>query len=71
MKRGDTNSQHGVREGGDITANSTDIKKTGISTKLEKRADQVLPGSEGDGGEREGTGAGREMAQTVYAHMNK
>jgi hypothetical protein len=35
------------------------------STKLEKRAEQVLPGSEGSGGE------GGEMAQTMYAHMNK
>jgi hypothetical protein len=26
------------------------------STKLEKSAEQVLPGSEGDGGEREGAG---------------
>jgi hypothetical protein len=36
-----------------------------FSTKLEKRVEQVLPGSErwaGDGG---------EMAQTMYTHMNK
>jgi hypothetical protein len=38
---------------------------------LEKRAEQVLPGSEGDGGKRRGWGAGGEMTQTVYAHMNK
>jgi hypothetical protein len=41
------------------------------STKLEK-AEQVLPGSEGrwarEGG---GEGAGGEMAQTMYAQMNK
>jgi hypothetical protein len=36
---------------------------------LEKRAEQVLPGSEGDGKEREG--AGGEMAYTMYVHMNK
>jgi hypothetical protein len=42
------------------------------STKLVIRAEQVLPGSkrgwgeEGRGGELEG-----EMAQTVYAHVNK
>jgi hypothetical protein len=41
------------------------------STKLEKRAEQVLPGSEGDGGEKEGTGGKRgKMTQTMYAHMN-
>jgi hypothetical protein len=33
------------------------------STKLEKRAEQVLPGSKG--------GQGGEMAQTMYAHVNK
>jgi hypothetical protein len=38
------------------------------STKLEKRAEQVLPGSEG--GWSEG-GQGGEMAQTTYTHMNK
>jgi hypothetical protein len=44
------------------------------STKLEKRAEWVLPGSKGVGAEREGVGgvcAGGEMAQTMYAHMNK
>jgi hypothetical protein len=42
------------------------------STKLEKRAEQVLPGSKGVEGEREGLGGrGREMAQTMYAHVNK
>jgi hypothetical protein len=47
------------------------------STKLEKRAEQDLPGSEkrvGGGGERVGRGGGRgqwgEIAQTMYAHMN-
>jgi hypothetical protein len=41
------------------------------STKLEKRAEQVLPGSDGDGGS-DGVGSrGREMIQTMYAHMNK
>jgi hypothetical protein len=43
------------------------------STKLEIRAEQVLPGSEGRGG---GTGWGREgkwgeMTQTMYAYVNK
>jgi hypothetical protein len=33
------------------------------STKLEIRAEQILPESEG--------GQGGEMAQTMYAHMNK
>jgi hypothetical protein len=45
------------------------------STKLEKRAEHVLLGSKGDGGEREvvrgGEGRGREMAQAMYAHVNK
>jgi hypothetical protein len=31
---------------------------------LEKRAEQVLPGSEGDG-------EGGEEAQTMYTHINK
>jgi hypothetical protein len=35
------------------------------STKLEKRAEQILPGREMVGGQ------GGEMAQTMYAHMNK
>jgi hypothetical protein len=40
------------------------------STKLEKRAEQVLHGSEGLG-EREGIGRqGGEMTQAMYAHMN-
>jgi hypothetical protein len=39
------------------------------STKLEKRAKQVLPGSSGRG--EVGCGEqGREMTQTMYAHMN-
>jgi hypothetical protein len=37
------------------------------STRLEKRTEQVLPGSEGGG---QGAG-GCEMAQTVNANMNK
>jgi hypothetical protein len=44
------------------------------STKLEIRAKQFLLGSEGVGGEGEkgrGGGQGEEMAQTLYAHMNK
>jgi hypothetical protein len=39
------------------------------STKLEIRAEQVLPGSEGRGGR--GWEKGAEMTQTVYAHVNK
>jgi hypothetical protein len=43
------------------------IAYTLSSTKLEIRAKQILPGSEGGGGRRkEG-----EMTQTLYAHMNK
>jgi hypothetical protein len=39
---------------------------------LEKRAEQVLPGSKGGGGKREGVGVrGREITQTIYAHVNK
>jgi hypothetical protein len=41
------------------------------STKLEKRAERVLPGTKEDGGEKEGWRAGREMAQKMYAHMNE
>jgi hypothetical protein len=42
------------------------------STKLEKRAEQVLPESEGGGEEREGVeGQWGEMVQTMYTHMNK
>jgi hypothetical protein len=40
------------------------------STKLEKRAEQVLSGSEGGAGKEWGREGG-EMAQTMYAHMNK
>jgi hypothetical protein len=40
-------------------------------TKLLKRAEQVLPGSEGGGEERGDGGQRREMAQTMYAHMYK
>jgi hypothetical protein len=39
------------------------------STILEKRIEQVLPGSKVFGGERKGEGG--KMAQTMYAHMNK
>jgi hypothetical protein len=38
---------------------------------MEKRAEQVLPGSEGVSGRRRERGVGGEMAQTMYAHMNK
>jgi hypothetical protein len=38
------------------------------STKLEKRAEQVLSGSEGGGGR--GRRQEGEMTQTMYAHMN-
>jgi hypothetical protein len=42
------------------------------STKLEKRAEQVLPGSEGGEKGDEGDGdQGGWRAQTMYAHMNK
>jgi hypothetical protein len=41
------------------------------STKVEKRAEQVLSGSERSEGEREWAGGQREeMAQTMYAYMN-
>jgi hypothetical protein len=39
---------------------------------LEKRAEQVLHGSEGGGREREGVGSREgEMIQTMYVQMNK
>jgi hypothetical protein len=42
------------------------------STKLEKRTEQVLSGSEGAWGEEGGEGGqGGEMTQIMYAHMNK
>jgi hypothetical protein len=42
------------------------------STKLEIRAEEVLPGSEeGKGGEGERGGYGGEITQTMYAHVNK
>jgi hypothetical protein len=42
------------------------------STKLEIRAEQVLPGSQGGGVESVGEGSqGGEMTQTMYAHVNK
>jgi hypothetical protein len=37
---------------------------------LEKKAEQVLPGSKGVWGKREGLGGG-DMAPTMYAHINK
>jgi hypothetical protein len=39
--------------------------------KLEKKAEQVLPGSEEGGGRRKLQGQGEEMTQTMYVHMNK
>jgi hypothetical protein len=42
------------------------------STKLEIRAEQVLPGSDwGRWGEDVGGGQGGEMTQTMYRHFNK
>jgi hypothetical protein len=41
------------------------------STKLEKRVEQVLPGSKGVGEERAGGEQEGEMVRTMYAHMNK
>jgi hypothetical protein len=45
------------------------------STKLEIRAKQFLPRSEGVEGQTEGEegngGEGGEMTQSLYAHMNK
>jgi hypothetical protein len=41
-----------------------------FSTELEKRAEQVLPGSEGYVGRKRVVDSG-EIAQTMYAHMNK
>jgi hypothetical protein len=41
------------------------------STKLEIRAKQFLLGSEGVGGRGKGWGEGREMTQTLCAHMNE
>jgi hypothetical protein len=42
------------------------------STKLEIRAEKVLPGSEVRWGEKSGgQGQGREMIQTMYTHVNK
>jgi hypothetical protein len=40
------------------------------STNLEKRAEQVLPGSEGVKGKGKGRGQEEEMTQTMYTHMN-
>jgi hypothetical protein len=43
-----------------------------FSTKLEIRADQVLPGSEVGLGKEGGSGRQEgEMTQTMYAHVNK
>jgi hypothetical protein len=39
---------------------------------LDKRAEQILPGSKEGGGEREGDREQRkERPQTMYTHMNK
>jgi hypothetical protein len=38
------------------------------STKLEKRAEQVLPGSEEGGGKREGLRVGRDRLNTVCTY---
>jgi hypothetical protein len=41
-------------------------------TKLEKRAEQALPGSQESWGGEDGSGEqGGEMTQTMYAHVNK
>jgi hypothetical protein len=42
-----------------------------LSTKLEKRAEQFLPGSERGERERDGARGGGEMAQEMYAYMSK
>jgi hypothetical protein len=42
-----------------------------LSTKLEKRAEQVLPGSEGRRKGKGGWEQGEEMTQTKYTHINK
>jgi hypothetical protein len=43
-----------------------------LFNKIGEKAEQVLPGSErGVEGEGGGSGLGGEMAQTMYAHMNK
>jgi hypothetical protein len=47
------------------------IAFTFSSTKLEIRAEWILPGSKGVGMRGKGLGVGGEMAQTIYAHMNK
>jgi hypothetical protein len=40
--------------------------------ELEKSAEQLLPGSEGEEGDMVEAGwQGAEMTQTMYAHMNK
>jgi hypothetical protein len=41
------------------------------STKLEIRAEQVLPGSEGRWGERERAVGRRRNGPIMYAHVNK
>jgi hypothetical protein len=41
------------------------------STKLEKRAKQVLPRSKGVRGQGRGWRQVRKMSQTMYTHMNK
>jgi 3-oxoacyl-ACP reductase-like protein len=41
------------------------------STKLEIRAKQVLPGSNGSGQEHGGNGQHGEMTLTIHTHVNK
>jgi hypothetical protein len=47
------------------------LSLTFSSTDLEKRVEQVLPGSEGSGERGNGKGEEGEMPQTMYVHMNK
>jgi hypothetical protein len=35
------------------------------------KAEQILPGTEGESGQMVGEGAGGEMTQIMYAHVNK
>jgi hypothetical protein len=41
------------------------------STKLEIRAEQFPPGSEGGGGEKVGREQGGKMTQAMYTHVKK
>jgi hypothetical protein len=47
------------------------IAYTLSSTKLETRVKEFLLRSKELGGREKGWGKGREMTQTLYAHMNK